>query len=438
MKILLVWPVYYSLFHAYNPKGIYYNIFSRFVNNRTPLTFNILKALTPKKHTVDFIAGNLQNIDFDKHYDLIGITCITELSPLAYNISDEFRKRGKKVVLGGWHPSALPEEAIQHADSVVIGEAEETWPVLLNDLENNKLKPFYIQKRPVPPSLIPEQENIFSKNKVFSIQATRGCPYGCRYCSMTNMKFRKKFRLRSINDVIKEIQINTGKLFMFEDNSLTIIPKYTKDLFCELKDLNKKFYAYGNLDTLGKDDELLKLASDAGCIGWLIGFESLCQDSLDSVGKRTNKVVDYYKSVKKIHDYGMIVEASFMFGFDYDTKQVFIDTEDFVRKSEIDIPYPVILAPYPGTPMYDKLSKENRILTRDWYRYSGGDVVFQPKLMTPEELYENTMTLELKWHQKLNSTSRMIKGLKYGIYPFFEISRIELQRFFSYTFKSSL
>ena len=430
MKILLIWPVYYSFFHAYNPEGLYYKLSSKLINNRTPLTFNILKALTPKKHTVEFIAGNIENIDFNNNYDLIGITCITELAPLAYKIADEFKNRGNKVVLGGWHPSALPEEAKQHADCVVIGEAEETWPILLNDFENNKLKPFYIQKRPVPPSIIPNQDNVFGNNKIFSIQATRGCPYGCQFCSMTNMEHRKKFRLRKIDDVITEIQKNTGKLFMFEDNSMTININYTKKLFLKLKNLDKKFFAYGNINTLGKDDELLQIARDAGCIGWLIGFESVCQKSLDSAGKITNKVEDYYRSIKKIHDYGMIIEGSFMFGFDYDTLNVFDETEEFVRKTEINIPYSVILAPYPGTPIYDKLKKEGRILTKDWSKYSGGDVVFQPKNMTPMELFENTMRIEKKWHKKTTSLHRMIKGFEFGFYSFFEIFRIELYRQF--------
>ncbi|HID26053.1 MAG TPA: B12-binding domain-containing radical SAM protein [Thermoplasmata archaeon] len=329
-------------------------------------------------------------------------------------LENEFRKRGVFVVLGGWHPSALPEEAKQHADSVVIGEAEETWPQLLKDLENKKTKPFYIPTRPVDPKLIPFPFNVYPDGPILGVQATRGCPFGCEFCAITNMRFRNVFRMRAVEDVVEEIKTLPGKTFNFHDNSLTINPTYTKQLLREMKGLDKKFYAFGNINVLGSDEELLKLASEAGCVGWLIGFESMSQESLDIVGKKTNVVQTYLDSVSKIHDYGMIILGSFVFGFDGDKKEVFDLTDDFVRKSEIDVPDAMILTPYPGTPLYDKLEREGRILTKNWSKYNFEHVVFKPKHMTPDELLENTKGLYRKWHGTPHFMKRVIKSFWLG------------------------
>jgi len=383
-------------------------------------------ALTPEKHSVEIVEGNLGNINFNKKYDLVGITCTTLYAYSSYEIADEFRRRGVPVVLGGWHASALPEEAKRHADSVVIGEAEETWPQLLRDVEMGKLKPFYIPERPVDPKLIPHPRNIYSKLAITGIQATRGCPYGCGFCSVTNMKFRRVFRMREIDDVIEEIRSHPGKLFNFQDSSMTINVEYTKQLFRKIKGMNKRFCANGNVNTLGKDDELLKLASEAGCTSWFIGFESICQDSINSIGKKTNRVENYISTIKKIHDYGMIATGSFIFGFDYDTIDIFEKTDKFVNKSEMDAPSAHILTPYPGTPLCERLNSEGRILTRDWSKYNHENVVFQPKHMTPEELQINTVRLYKKWYTTSNTLKRITKSMKFGFRPFIDTTRANI------------
>jgi radical SAM superfamily enzyme YgiQ (UPF0313 family) len=386
-----------------------------------PLTFPILAALTPEEYTVEIMEGGPYDLDFDEKYDMVGITCSTRYAFWAYEIADEFRKRDTFVVLGGWHPSALPEEAIKHANSVVIGEAEETWPQLLKDFKNGTTKTIYEPIRPVDTKIIPRPMNIYPTGPILGIQATRGCPYGCEFCAITNMKFRNVFRMRPVEDVIEEIKSLPGRIFNFHDNSLTINPKYTKQLFKEMRGLNKKFYGFGNINILGKDEELLKLASDAGCVGWLIGFESISQESLDIIGKKTNIVQTYLSSVKKIHDYGMIILGSFVFGFDGDTLDIFDSTDKFVQKSEIDVPDAMILTPYPGTPLYDRLKKEGRIMTNEWNKYNFEHVVFKPKNMTQQELLENTRHLYKKWHSNWpSSIKRMIKSLRFGRNAFIE------------------
>jgi radical SAM superfamily enzyme YgiQ (UPF0313 family) len=431
MKILFVWPKSPILeFERHYPnKSFFTNFISKIFSfpSPKPLTFMILAALTPEKHSVELVEGGPHDINFDEDYDLVGITCITEYAHAAYEIADEFRRRGVPVVLGGCHPSALPEEAKQHADSVVIGEAEETWPELLKNMEADRLKPFYEQTRPVDTKSIPHPRiDIYPKLTKFVIQATRGCPNRCEFCAISNTKFGTVYRTRPIEDVVEEIKPLPIKRFFFHDSSLTINPNYTKQLFREMQGLGKKFGAFGNIDVLGKDEEFLKLASEAGCIGWEIGFESISQKSIYSIGKKTNQVAKYISTVKKIHDYGMIVIGSFVFGFDTDTPDIFDKTIEFANKSEIDILPINILTPFPGTPLYERLNREGRILTKDWSKYNLGTVVFQPKNMTPEELFDNTVRFHRNWYETSNTMKRIIRSMKFGFYPFLETATLNL------------
>ncbi|HDD57662.1 MAG TPA: hypothetical protein ENF43_04000 [Thermoplasmatales archaeon] len=191
--------------------------------------------------------------------------------------------------------------------------------------------------------------------------------------------------------------------------------------------LNKKFVAMGNIHVLGRDDELLKLASEAGCIAWQIGFGSISQKSLDSVGKKENKVKKFPEWIKKIQDYGMAVEDSFIFGFDYDTLDIFAKTDEFIRKNNLKMAYANILTPYPGTPIYTQFEREGRILTKDWSKYDGHNyVVFKPRNMTPEELLINVRELEENWHKTLRSAGRIIRSINFGIYNFFDVIAVEL------------
>ena len=399
-------------------KSFFHKFISKTLRFPKPLTFPILAALTPEDYTIEVIEGGVDDIDFDKKYDVVGISCTTRYANWAYKIGDEFKRRGTFVVLGGWHPSALPNEAKQHADSVVIGEAEETWPQLLKDMENGKLKPFYCPVRPVDPSIIPHlRYDIYPPGTEFGILATRGCPYGCKFCAISNMKLRNKFRMRPVNQVIEEIKELPTRVFSFQDNSFTINVEYTKQLFKAMKGLNKKFIANGNITTLGKDDELLKIAADAGCFYWFVGFESVSQESLDEVGKKANKVQDYISAVKKVHDNGMAIAGSFVLGLEHDHLDIFNKTNEFINKSEIDVPDAGVLTPFPGTPIFDKFDREGRILTKNWDKYDYIQVVYQPKHMTPEKLFDNINRLNKEWYKTSNNLKRIIKSLKHGIFP---------------------
>jgi len=222
-----------------------------------------------------------------------------------------------------------------------------------------------------------------------AIQASRGCPMGCEFCSVTSNPEGCVFRTRSIDLVVEEIKKIKNKTLYFYDPSLTVNTDFTKKLFKEIKGLNKKFVCFGNANILAKDDELLGLAKDAGCQNWYVGFESVSQKTIDYLGKKSNKVQEYNKLIEKIHNHGMSVTGSFIFGFDTDTKNVFNDTIEAVYDLAIDVPEFTILTPYPGTPLFKRLDEEGRILTKDWTKYTEtGNVVFQPKNMSPRELLE--------------------------------------------------
>lgn len=385
------------------------------------ITLQQIATITPKNHTIQIIDEAFQQIDFNEEVDIVGITCCTPSAPRAYQIADEYQKRGVTVVLGGYHPSALPKEAKQHAESVVIGEGEISWPLLLKDFIKNQIKPFYHSKISVNLDSLPQLKRNIG-DYVFSmarIEATRGCPYKCDFCSISNSKIGwHHFRKKSIDKVIEEIQTIPQKTITFCDTSLTIDTDYTKSLFTEMKQLNKKFICYGNAHVLNQDEELLQLAKDAGCLFWNIGFESISQDALNCTGKKSNKVKDYLSLVKKIHGYDMAIIGQFIFGFDTDTTEIFNTTTEMIDDLEIDAPSINILTPFPGTPLYDRLEEEGRILTKDWEKYTLLDVVFQPKKMSPLELLDGFKKVVKKYYSFSNLIKRDIKCIQLGFSPF--------------------
>lgn len=369
------------------------------------ITLEQLISITPEKYEVECVDERYQKVNFNWDGDIIGISTLTTSANHAYEMADEFRKRGKTVVLGGYHPSALPDEAKQHADSVVIGEAELSWPELLNDFENKKLKPFYKTKS-VDPNKIPSPKKIPQRFQFFGmIQSTRGCPQGCKYCAIQNVE-GTIFRSRPIKKVIEEIKSLQTKRFMFADSSMTINPEHTKKLFREMIGLDKKFSCYGNINVLNNDDEFLDLAYKAGCESMLIGFESVSQKTIGHIGKKTNKVEEYISGVRKIRDYSMMVTGLFMFGFDTDTKDVFDTTLDTIYKMDLDRAAFAILTPYPGTALFNDMVSQGRMLTKDWSKYNMRHVVFQPKNFTVEELLNGRNYLSREYYSLSNCLKR--------------------------------
>jgi radical SAM superfamily enzyme YgiQ (UPF0313 family) len=410
MKILLI------LAHS-NPKNYF---LYRFASSaiQPSLTLHQLAAITPEDHTVELKDMRFQKIDYNWKVDIVGISSLTYAIDKAYEVADEFRRRGKTVVFGGYHASALPDEAKQHADAVVVGEAEEAWPKLLKDHENGKLKSHY-HSRPVDPKNIPfadrnNQNNIISL--VSRIQATRGCPNRCDFCSVSNIE-TNKFRKRPIENVIEEIKSLKTKSFSFDDSSLTIDVEYSKNLFREMKGLNKKFSCYGNINVLNRDEELVKLSKAAGCHTWCIGFESISQKNLDKSNKN-NQVKIYDESIKMIHRNKIQIKGLFMFGFDEDTTDIFEATYKKIRQWNLAFAYFSILTPFPGSKLYLRLKEEGRILTEKWSKYTCGYVVYEPKKITKEYLFNKTNDLAKNFYSHSNIISRSFNYSNKGISNF--------------------
>jgi radical SAM superfamily enzyme YgiQ (UPF0313 family) len=252
---------------------------------------------------------------------------------------------------------------------------------------------------------------------VGAIEATRGCPYRCNFCPESNTPNGHIYYKRPVNEVIDEIRKIKQKIIMFYDASLTVDPDYTKTLFKNMIPLKKHFFCNGNVDVLSTDEELIHLSKKAGCIGWLIGFESVSQKTIDAVHKKTNSVTIYKQAIDLIHKYHMMVIGDFMFGFDTDTKDVFNTTVETIKKLGIDVADFTINTPFPGTPMYDQLEKEGRILTKDWTKYTMYSVVYQPQKMNPNELRDGVFFMYQSFYSFPETIKRIFKGLFYGIYP---------------------
>ena len=384
------------------------------------LTLPAVAACIPKNHNIRLIHENFEDIDYSNNYDLVGISCFTLFTPQVYEIADKFRKMGVLVVVGGYHPSALPNEAKQHADSVVIGEAELTFPKLLEDLEKGKLQPFYKTEELVKPEDIPPlRRDLLKSNRLTdAIRITRGCPHICGFCSITHF-FNHSYRKRPLKNVIKELKSLPDRLITIHDANLTADLDYSKELFRTMirEKVNKKWLGNGNINALGKDEELLKLAKESGCICWTTGFESISQDSLNSVKKPSNKVAEYSKWIKTIKKHGIAINGLFMFGFDHDYPDVFDKTLDALDSWKIDAGEFNILTPLPGTPVYNKMEAEGRILTKDWSKYTQTQAVFKPKNMTPEELNNGLKKVVKEFHSLNNMIKRYTRLMKMSLNP---------------------
>ncbi len=348
----------------------------------------MVAALTPLEVEVSLTDENVAVIDFQKEIDLVGITALTITAKRAYEIADTFRAKGVKVILGGSHPSALPKEASQHADAVVIGEAEGIWANVIEDFKANKLQRIYSQRE--QPSLlnlpIPRRD-LFANGAYYfrnTISTTRGCPYACSFCSVTSF-FGHTYRCRPVEEILKEIEtMNRKKLIFFVDDNIAGKSKFAKELFRALVSYKLKWAAQASV-TIARDDELLKLAAASGCTLLLIGFETLSQDNLAAMGKRVNVVDEYEMVIRKIHSHGIAIHGFFILGLDEDDEYVFERTVRFAQKMKLESAQFAWPVPYPGTALYKSLDKAGRIITKSWSQYES-IVVFEPKLMSREIL----------------------------------------------------
>lgn len=378
------------------------------------LALYILAGLTPPEHEVKIIEEETEHIDLEEECNLVGISCMTTNAPRAYELCQEFKKRGKTVILGGVHPTILPDEALQYADCVVVGEAEGVWETLLEDFQNNNLKRKYHDPIPDLGKYFPKDFSKIIKRRLFNlipIMTTRGCPYHCDFCCVTNL-FGKKIRHVPIENVVRDIKESGARNFMFLDDNIIGHPPYAKELFKAIKPLKIKWVGQASVSLLVKDDELMQLAAESGCKALFFGIESVSEEQLKSMRKAIKDIEHLESALKKIKKMGILIHASMVFGFDNDTKEIFDETVRFLIRNKVSTVSFNILTPYPGTKIYEDLKNENRLITTDWRYYDHNTVVFKPKNMTPYELQIGKINARKKFY----SISSVLKRLSGNLY----------------------
>jgi len=378
------------------------------------LNLPYIASVTPPEVEVRIVDEAYEKVPLDEKFDLVGMTAQTPVAPRAYQIAQEFKKRGVPVVMGGVHASMLPEEALGHVDSVVIGEAEEIWPKLIEDLKKGQLRRIYQANGFVNPSTLPiPKRELLNEGFYFPlklIETTRGCPHRCDFCGVSKF-FGFRYRNRPIQEIDRELQtlfqrgpvmnplfkkilsfFNKDLPYFLKRRLLYIIDsnvagdkRFALDLASLLKEYDLLWYGHAPV-SVAFEDNLLKGFANSGCIALNIGFESFSPKNLKAMGKAFNQPSQYSEAVKRIHGHGIGIMGTFIVGLDDDDPGVFQRIIDFCISEKLDWALAFIMAPYPGTDSFIRLEREGRILSKDWEKYDSLHVVYQPLLMSVDEL----------------------------------------------------
>ena len=383
MKILLVKPGIGNVIKEYNLDE----------GRMEPLSLGIIASLTPPEHEVSLVDDRIEEINYKEKADLVAITVDTYTAKRAYYIADKFMRSRVPVILGGMHVTLLPSEAEQHADSIVIGDAESVWKKLLTDLSNGQLKKVYTGDFEIPQNgCLPNRSLYKGKGylPVSIIQFTRGCPYSCSFCSTAGY-FNHTHIFREPESVVEEIRRDNLKFLLFADDNITANADKAKELFHALIPLKIKWAGQASIEMV-KDSELLDLMKHSGCLGQLVGFDSMDEDSLRWLNKKTNlyEFDEYKQAIEILRKYNFQTWASFMLGSDQDTIESIKGTVEFAIRSKFTLAFFHLLSPYPSTKIYEQFKSENRLLYDEkWWLhrdYKYNKAAFIPNHMTPDEL----------------------------------------------------
>ena len=348
----------------------------------------VAAAIPRDQYEVVLTDENIESIDFDLRADMVGISAMTSYVNRGYEIADRFRTEGVPVVMGGVHPSFMPEEALKHADAVVIGEVELVIDKLLDDLRQGSMRGTYRADRlhPMVGIAMPRYD-LLKKNRYVNatfVQTSRGCHQGCTFCAEPLMN-GLKFRYRPVDEVIREMENCGSRNISINDADFFGTPERPKEVMRALKGRGFHWQA-GVTSKLAQDDRMLELAAESGCTMLSIGFESISRKTLESVHKHVNRPENFAELVEKVHSYGIMVFGLFMFGFDGDDASVFDATANFNIKAGYDACAYSTLTPYPGTLTWYEMKRNNRIVSFDWTMYDQGHVVYRPAQMEADEL----------------------------------------------------
>ncbi|NNE02816.1 MAG: B12-binding domain-containing radical SAM protein [Flavobacteriaceae bacterium] len=386
------------------------------------LTLPMLAAVTPSYVKLKLVYETVDKIPFNESWDLVGLTGMGSGIYRAWQIGDIFRSKGVKVVLGGIGASLLgQEECLKHCDSIVLGEAEDIWPHVINDARQGQLKQFY--SSPFPPDInnlpVPRLD-LLEKNKLGlwrPVQVARGCPHSCNFCSVSTY-YNRSYRKQPIENVIRDVRAakKTGSKFIaFIDDNIGVDFNYSKKLWEALISEKIIWISQCSLHITERPD-MLKLAYESGCRLLSFGIETTSETSLSNIGKTFNNPERYSESIALIKSHGIDVSTEMMIGLDGDDSSVYQKTFDFIMNNHISTPRIHIFTPIPGTPVYQELENEKRIVHKNFNLYSGGNVVFKPKKLSIADLQLNYWKL-YKELFKLKSIWRRIKKNEASLGP---------------------
>ncbi len=380
-----------------------------------PLQLGILAALTPSDIEVVMYDDRMEQIPYDEPTDIVAITVETFTARRAYEISAEFRSRGVKTVMGGMHAMLIPEEVSEHCDCVIVGDAEPVWEQMLADFRNGTLQKEYHPVQPQCP-----QMNVLTRRDIFEgkgylpitlLQFSRGCSHKCSFCA-SSVYFNAHHYCRPVEDVVREIKAQKRKLLFFVDDNIVCNREKAKELFRALIPLKVRWVSQGSIDMLN-DPELMQLMVKSGCLGLVIGFESISPECISEMNKGTNKKGsgEMYKSeIEQLRKWGLQTWAAFTVGHDGDTAESIRATCDFAIKNKFTFAAYNILMPYPNTPLYEKLKREGRLLydgkwwLHEDYRFNYASIV--PKHMTADELTKISFECRSRFNSPMSIFTR--------------------------------
>ena len=362
------------------------------------ITLPYLAALTPADWDVRIVDECLEPLDLDEPCDLVGISFMSHQAPRAYQIADGFRERGVPVVVGGFHASAVPQEALDHCDAVVVGEAEKVWGDVLDDVKAGHVRPIYraetfhdMKGLPTPryDLLDLSRYRMPAVDRCMPVQTSRGCPFNCRFCEVTRL-YGHTYRFRPVEEVVREIESLKcngicDRCIYFVDDNVAANRRRARELFQGLKPLQINWTGLINMFT-AKDEELLDLMVESGCKHVNIGMESINPASLAEMNKPMNRVEDYQLILRNLRERNIFFSINLVLGLDSDTLESFEETVAFLRQERVPMAFMFILTPRVGTALREDLEGEGRILHNDWTKYAGWNCVYQPVGLGPEEL----------------------------------------------------
>lgn len=411
-KILFITPYYRGVSNF-----VQAGFWGRRLYSSFPLGVGLLAALTPRdEFSVSLVNEHWdERVDYQDEAEIVALSFMTCNAPRAYEIADRFRSRRKLVVMGGLHASACTAEAAEHADVVFVGEGEETWPQFLRDFGAGRVQPVYRAPRPVPPELIPFPDRIMARRNrklsKISVMASRGCPYGCEFCTLTNF-FGRQVRCRPVSQVMEEIQeaiALTGpqiNMLVFKDDNFVVHKEYTQELLEQLLPLKMNWGAQVDLKSLA-DQETVRLMKRSGCVLLAVGLESAHPDTGSRFGKTFDEAGKMREVISILHQHNIFVWGSYIFGFDEDTPDSFEKIYQQAKYLDLDILTVGILTPFPGSALYDKMIKENRIMEKRWQYYDLEHPIIAPKNLPPYALKQFQKDILRRYYTRSAILQRM-------------------------------